>query len=166
MVTCLLCYPTDQWVDEVVLGFLSVFSVGQKPSLIFNYNQYLSDVIQEQFLKFKAEGAFKHQSILVYLMLFYQADRFKFELRKMDDQGSPLSIIHWTCLMRRNSTILWISFYIHPCVFLAAILYQGFHQRSRRFCILQNKLKLETGIFTRIIQRFESMGVSFLPIDY
>ena len=41
IVTCLLGYPTNQWVDEAVLGFLSVFSYGHKPSLIFNYSQYL-----------------------------------------------------------------------------------------------------------------------------
>lgn len=47
MVTCLLGYHSDKWVDEVVLGFLSVFLVGQKPSVLFNYIRYLSDVIHE-----------------------------------------------------------------------------------------------------------------------
>lgn len=52
MVASLLGYPTDQWADEVILGFLSVFSEGNKPSLIFNYIQFLADCIHDQFLKF------------------------------------------------------------------------------------------------------------------
>ena len=103
MVTCLLGYHTDQWVDAIVLGFLLVFSTGQKPSILFNYSQYLADVIHEPFLKFKVEGVFKNQPVLVYLMLFYQADRFKVQLQKMGDQGSPLPVIHWTSLVRINS---------------------------------------------------------------
>jgi len=39
MVTFLLGYHSDQWVDEVVRGFLSLFSFGQNPSVLLNYNQ-------------------------------------------------------------------------------------------------------------------------------
>lgn len=91
MVTFLLGYPTNKWVEEVVFGFLLIFSIGQKPLVVFMYIQYLSSVIHDQFLKLKAEGAFKHQSVLVYLMLFYQANRFNFQLMKMDEHERPLS---------------------------------------------------------------------------
>ena len=70
---------------------------------IFNYSQYLTDAIHEQFLKFKIEGAFKHQSILVYLMFLYQEDRCNFQLQKVDENGIPLLVIHWTYLVKRNS---------------------------------------------------------------
>lgn len=61
MVIYVLGYPKNQWVDEVVLVFLSIFSIGHKPSVIFNYKQHLSTIIHDQFLKFKVEGAFKHE---------------------------------------------------------------------------------------------------------
>ena len=85
-----------------MLGFSSVFLVGQKPSIIFNYSKFLSCVIHEKFVKLKVEGVFKHKSILVYMMLFYKAYKLKFQLQKMDDEGTPLSIIHWTSLVIRN----------------------------------------------------------------
>lgn len=47
IVSCLLGYPTNQWVDESILGFLSVFLVGDKPSLMFNYNKFLAEAIQD-----------------------------------------------------------------------------------------------------------------------
>lgn len=50
--SCLLGYPTDQWVDEIILRFLLVFSAGEKPSIIFNYSEFFSKVIHDQFLKF------------------------------------------------------------------------------------------------------------------
>ena len=40
IVSCLLGYQSDQWVDEAIIGFLSIFTIGEKPS-IFNYNEYL-----------------------------------------------------------------------------------------------------------------------------
>lgn len=52
MVSCLLGYPTNQWVNEVILGFLSFFLVGDKPSLMFNYIQFLVEAIHDQFLEF------------------------------------------------------------------------------------------------------------------
>lgn len=83
MVTHLLVYHIDQWVDEVFLVFLSIFAVRKKPSFMFNYKQFLSDIIHEQLLKFKVEGVFKHQSVLVYLILFYQAYKFKFQFQRL-----------------------------------------------------------------------------------
>lgn len=113
MVSCLLGYPSDQWVDEVILAFLSVFSAGDKPSLIFNYSQFLAESIHDQFLKFSIEGAFKHQTDLVYLSLFFQADRFKFPLQKVDAQGTPQSVIHWTSLVRKNTKEYSFSDYVN-----------------------------------------------------
>lgn len=45
VVSCLLGYYYDQWVDEVLIGFLSIFLVDEKPSLIFN--EFLVELIHE-----------------------------------------------------------------------------------------------------------------------
>lgn len=59
IVYCLLEYQSYQWVDEAIIGFLSVFSIGENPTIIFNYSDFLADVIHEKFLKFSTEGTFK-----------------------------------------------------------------------------------------------------------
>lgn len=91
MISCLLEYQIDQWVDEAILGFMSVFSSRKKPSILFLFQSILLDVIHE---KFNADGSFKHQSVLVYLFLYHQLKRFKFPLQKLDSQGRPQSVIH------------------------------------------------------------------------
>lgn len=113
MVTCMLGYPIDQWANEVILGFLSVFSMVNKPSLIFNHNQFLGDNIHDQVLKFSTEGAFKHQSVLVYLLFFDQEDRFKSPFYKLDAQGKSQSVIQWTSLVRKNIEEFSFSDYVN-----------------------------------------------------
>jgi len=93
IISCLLSYPNDQWVDEIILGFLSMFSTSEKPSIIFNYNEFLSKAIHDQFLKFSTEGYFKYPSVLLYLFLFHQKDKFRFQLQNLDEQCNPQSII-------------------------------------------------------------------------
>ena len=42
MMSCILGYFTDEYVDASILGFLSIFYPRQPPSFIFNFAQYLS----------------------------------------------------------------------------------------------------------------------------
>jgi hypothetical protein len=43
----LLGYYFNQWVDEPILGFLSIFSNDEKSITQFNYNTFLADNIHE-----------------------------------------------------------------------------------------------------------------------
>jgi hypothetical protein len=63
---CLLGYFSDEWVDEPILGFLSIFSTEEMPTTQFNYNTFLVDNIHEQFSKFATEG---HVSVLLHIGL-------------------------------------------------------------------------------------------------
>jgi hypothetical protein len=103
MLSCLLGYYFDEWVDEPILGFLSIFSTKEKVSVKFKFSQFLADNVHEQFLKFPTEGMFKYSSILVYMFLLYQADRFPFALQNLNEQGSPQLVIFWTLFVRKNS---------------------------------------------------------------
>jgi hypothetical protein len=76
----MLGYYSDEWVDEPILGFMSIFSTEEKVYVKFNFIRFMVDIIHEQFLKFPTKGMFKYSSILVYMFLFYQADRFPFVL--------------------------------------------------------------------------------------
>jgi hypothetical protein len=72
MISYLLGYYSNEWVDEPILAFLSIFSTQEKVTMKFNFSQFLADSIHEQFLKFPTEGMFKYSSMLVYIFLFYQ----------------------------------------------------------------------------------------------
>lgn len=99
----ILRYYSDQWVDEAIIGFLSIFSIDEKP-IIFNYNQYIADAMHDHLDKFPTEVSFKYYAIFVYLFIYNQANMFPFTLQRMNEQGDVQSVIHWTSLVRRNST--------------------------------------------------------------
>jgi len=85
---CLLGYYLDEWVDELILGFMSIFSTKEKSTTQFKFNQFLADNIQNLF-KFPMEGMFQYSSILSYMFLFFQSKKFSFLLQKLDIEGSP-----------------------------------------------------------------------------
>jgi hypothetical protein len=100
----LLGYYSDQWVDEPILGFLSIFSTDEKPTTQFDFSTFLANNIHEQFVNFTTEGMFQYSSILAYLFIFFQADKFSFSMQKMDGDGRPQAVTAWTSLLRHNST--------------------------------------------------------------
>jgi hypothetical protein len=97
---CLLGYFSDEWVDEPILGFLSIFSTKENPTTQFNYNTFLVENIHKQFSKFTTEGMFWYSSILSYMFTFFQANRFSFSMQKMDKDGKPQVVTSWISLLR------------------------------------------------------------------
>ena len=85
----LLGYYSDQWVDEPILGFLSIFSNDEQPTMQFDYSTFLANNIHEQLVNFPTEGMFRYSSILAYMFIYFQADRFSFSMQKMDADGRP-----------------------------------------------------------------------------
>ena len=85
----MLGYYSDEWVDEPILGFLSIFSIDEKPTTQFDFSTFLADNIHEHFMNFDMEGMFRYSSILAYLFIFFQADKFGFSMQKMDGDGRP-----------------------------------------------------------------------------
>jgi hypothetical protein len=83
-VCALLGYYSDQWVDEPILGFLSIFSNDEQPTTQFDYSTFLENNIHEQFVNFDTEGMFRYSSILAYMFIYFQADKFNFSMQKMD----------------------------------------------------------------------------------
>lgn len=71
---------------------------------MFNFSQFLVDNIHEQIMRITTEGMFKYASVLAYMFLFYQKDKFPITLHKQDFQGINQSVIQWTSLIRKNST--------------------------------------------------------------
>jgi len=102
MISYILGYYSDQWVDESILGFPSISSTGNKPSIVFNFSQYLADSIHEQFIKFPTEQVFNYPCFLIYMFLYYQLDKLIFALQKLDDAGNQKPVIFWTSLVTRE----------------------------------------------------------------
>jgi hypothetical protein len=116
----LLGYYSDKWVDEPILGFLSIFSNDEQPTTQFNYNTFLANNIHEQFVNFATEGMFRYSSILAYMFVYFQADRFNFSMQKMDADGRPQPVTAWTSLLKYNSVeydfTAFIDQFYHPVV--------------------------------------------------
>jgi hypothetical protein len=51
-------YYLDQWVDEPIMGFLSLFSTDEKPTTQFDFSTFLANNTHEQFMNFSTEGMF------------------------------------------------------------------------------------------------------------
>jgi hypothetical protein len=100
----LLGYYSDQWVDEPILGFLSIFSTNEKPTTQFDFNTFPTNNIHKQFVNFTMEFMFHYSSILAYLFVFFQADKFDFSMQKMDGDGRPQAVTTWTSFLKHNST--------------------------------------------------------------
>jgi hypothetical protein len=84
------------------------------------YNQFLADNIHEQLFKFSTEGMFRYSSILAYMFIFFQAEKFSFSLQKLDQDGNPQPVTSWTSLVRKNSSEFnfkqFIDQFYHPVV--------------------------------------------------
>ena len=51
----LLGYYSDEWIDEAIIGLLSILSTRSNPSVLFNFSQFLANAIHEQFVSFITE---------------------------------------------------------------------------------------------------------------
>ena len=107
-------------MDEPILGFLSIFSIEEKVATQFDYNGFLAENLHKQMENFPTEGMFQYSSILAYMFMFYQADKFSFLMQKMDKDRKPQAVTLWTSLLRRNSTEFsfkqFIELFYHPVV--------------------------------------------------
>jgi hypothetical protein len=116
----LLGYHSNQWVDDPILGFLSIFSNDEKPTTQFDYNTFLANNIHEQFKNFSTEGMFRYSYILVHMFVYFQADKFSFSMQKMDANGRPQLVTAWTSLLKHNSAEYnfkaFIDQFYHPVV--------------------------------------------------
>jgi hypothetical protein len=80
----------------------------------------LADNIHEQFMNFGTEGMFGYPSMLAYMFIYFQADKFSFSMQKMDTDGRPQPVTAWTYLLKNNSTKysfkVFIDLFYHPVV--------------------------------------------------
>lgn len=116
----LLGYNSNQYVNEVIIGFLSIFSIDSKPIVLYNFSQFLAKAIHEQFVQFDAKDIFKYALILVYLFIYFQGDKFPFTLQKLDEEGNQQLVIFWTSMgMKEKEEFIYkqfIELFVHPTI--------------------------------------------------
>jgi hypothetical protein len=63
---------------------------------------------------------FRYSSILAYMSVYFQADRFNFSMQNMDADRRPQPVTAWTSLLKRNSVeydfTAFIDQFYHPVV--------------------------------------------------
>jgi hypothetical protein len=122
---CFLGYFSDEWVDEPILGFLSIFSTEEKVATQFDYNDFLAENLHKQLENFPTEGMFWYSSILAYMFMFYQAEKISFLVQKMEKDGKSQAVTLWTSLLRRNSTKFSFKHFIELFHHLVLVMLSG-----------------------------------------
>lgn len=120
MISCVLGYTTREYIDEIILAFMSILTPKQLLVVMYDYDKYIADRMHEQILRMSNERVFKYFLVLYHLFLYYQADKFPFTLQKLDTKGHPRSVIFWTSLIHKYDSPYpytnFIDFFIHPVV--------------------------------------------------
>lgn len=83
MISSILGYTTNEYIDEIVLAFMSLFTPGQPPSIMYYYAKFIANRMPDHFLRMSNERVFKYSSILRHLFLYYKADKFPFTLQSL-----------------------------------------------------------------------------------
>lgn len=99
MISNVLGQTTSEFVDEIIIAFMSIYSPRQPPAIMFDYAKFISNKMHDQFMSMENKRVFKYSSVLYHLFLYYQADKFQFTLQKLDARGNPRSIVFCTSLI-------------------------------------------------------------------
>jgi len=96
MISCVLGYSTSEYIDEIILAFMSIYILGQPPATIYDFAKFIADRMHEQFLRMSIKRIFKYSSVLYHLFLYFQAGKFPTYLAKIGHQW-PTKISHLWC---------------------------------------------------------------------
>jgi len=93
MIASIMGFNSGGNVDEITLVLLSIFTLGQPPTVKYDYASYIANKIHDQLLRLDNEGVFKYTSFIYHLLLYYQSDSFPFLVKKLDTRGNPRFVI-------------------------------------------------------------------------
>ena len=87
MISCVLGYSTSQCIDEIILAFMAIYTLGQPPATIYDFATFIANIMHEQFTRMGNEMVFNYSSVLYHMFLYYQSEKFPFTLQKLDTKG-------------------------------------------------------------------------------
>jgi len=47
MISCILGYTTSEYIDEIILSFMSIYTLGKPPATMHDYAQCIADRMHE-----------------------------------------------------------------------------------------------------------------------
>ena len=80
-------FNTSEYVDQLTLVLLSIFTPGQPPPVKYDFASYIADKIHDQFMRFENERVFKYSSVIYHLMIYFQSENSLFVLRNLMPKG-------------------------------------------------------------------------------
>lgn len=165
VLSCILGYTSDEHVDEVIMAFLSIFTPGKPPAIMYDYDQFIADRMHEQFTKLPTWRVFKYSSVLFYMFLYYQTNKFPMRIHKLDTKGEERSVIYWTPLVQKFSTAFtykdFIDSFVYPVMnMLTSKTQPRISQRSREYYNWPKTARWKIGTCTKTTLRSEFMAVS------
>lgn len=120
MITSVLNYTTSGYIDEIILAFMSIFTLRQPPAIIYDYAKLIADRMRDRYLRMSNERTFKYSPILYHLFLYYEEDKFHFTLQKLDPEGHRRSMILQTPLFHKHDSPYsytdFIYLFVYPIV--------------------------------------------------
>lgn len=51
MIACILGFTTNEYVDEMTLAYMSIFTPGQPPAAKFDYATFIADKMHDKFMR-------------------------------------------------------------------------------------------------------------------
>ena len=123
MISSVMGFNTSEYVDNLTLVLLSIFTPGQPPAVKYDFSFIIADKIHDQFMRLENEKVFKYSTFIYHLMLYYQSESFPFHVMKLDAKGNPRSIIFWSAIFHNSSESPYsyndfIDLFVHPATTL------------------------------------------------
>jgi len=91
MISVVMGFNTSEYVDELTLVLLSIFTLGQPRTIKYDCALFIVDKIHDQFMRLENERVFKFSTFIYHLILYYQSDKFPFSVMKLDAKVNPRS---------------------------------------------------------------------------
>jgi hypothetical protein len=129
MICSVLGYDSDKVVDSSILGLLRAICPPTTQLMArLCFSQFIADSLHDQLNDFSLNRSCRFQSYLVYLLLFSKMRNFQnLSLEIEDKSGNPLSVIHWTPVVRLKLQNVGFIDYVN---YFMSIAYTLFHEEN------------------------------------
>jgi hypothetical protein len=125
MICSILGYDNDKVADEFVLGFmLAIYPFAINPLTRFKFSKHLTKTLHNQLTEFTISRFCRFQSYLVHMLLHFQVTKFHhLNLNIEDEFGNPISVIHWSSLLRKKPQNVGFPNFIDQFMYMAYALF-------------------------------------------
>lgn len=67
MISRVLGYTTIEYIDEIILPFMSIYTPGHPPIIIYDYSHFIANRMHEQFFRMSNNRVFTYSSVFYHL---------------------------------------------------------------------------------------------------